>query len=73
MLRNCAVITCRPPLIYPSNQITRDSRKKVEQVKTKKSKKEILKEQKAHADKYGGLDDDYGGYDEYSHMEDDFM
>mmetsp|Transcript_14486 Transcript_14486/g.31494 ORF Transcript_14486/g.31494 Transcript_14486/m.31494 type:complete len:237 (-) Transcript_14486:172-882(-) len=53
-------------------QAVRDSRKKVEQVTNKKSKKEILKEQKAHADKYGGADeDDY--YDSYAALEDDFM
>lgn len=54
-------------------QATRDNRKKVEQVKTKKSKKEIMREQQAHDDKWGGATADYNAYDEYANIEDDFM
>lgn len=53
-------------------QSARDGRKKAEAVNTKKSKKEILKEQKAHADKYGGSAEDEM-YDSYTALEDDFM
>jgi hypothetical protein len=58
--------------LIASLQTTRDGRKKVE-VKAKKSKKELLREQQAHADKYGGMDEEVGQYDSYSNLEDDFM